>query len=142
MVISRCDVRPSSTSNCSEEASACNHLWQRRVWPRSEDIPKEDKGEPRARGNGNEDLEDRTLRVAVSDGRRDGWEPFLRVTIIFILNNLGIVEPATHHQSPQERRVGHGCMSPGNPFAIKLGMLARTSWARQSCLRKRRHPRP
>jgi hypothetical protein len=35
------------------------------------------------------------------------------------------VEPATHYQSPQERRVGHGGMSPGNPFAIKLGMLAR-----------------
>jgi hypothetical protein len=49
----------------------------------------------------------------------------LRVAIIFILNDLGIVEPATHHQGPQERRVGHGCVSPGNPSAIKLGLLAR-----------------
>lgn len=36
----------------------------------------------RTGGQSDEEHEDRTLRVAVANGGRDGWEPFFRIALV------------------------------------------------------------
>ena len=112
MVLRRCHISPSTTCDCPEEARPCNNFGQSRVRLRSEDIPEEDEGESRAGSDGDEDLEDRALRIAVANCGRYGWEPFIRVAIVFVLHDLAVVKPASHYQSAQECTVRHGSMSP------------------------------
>ena len=91
MIISRCDVRPSSACKSPEKASAGDKLGQCRVRPSGQNIPEKDKGEARTGGYRNEDLENGALRVAVANGSGNGREPFVRKAVVFILHNLFVV---------------------------------------------------
>lgn len=120
MVIGRGDICPSTASQSAEDTDTSHDLWQRRVRSRSKDIPQEDEDEPRARGDGDKDLEEGAFGVSIANSCRYGGEPFIGVAIVFVLDNLVVVQGDTDNQRTEESRVGRASMSPGNPFAIDL----------------------
>lgn len=126
VIISRGNISPASTRECPEQAHTSNQLWQGGIGAGSQEVPKEDEGETRAGSNGNEDLEERAFRVAITDSGRHGREPFIRVAVVFVLDNLVEVQGHSHYQGTEEGRVGHCRMRPRDPFSIDLkdGQLA------------------
>lgn len=120
MVVGRCHIGPSSTSQSSENADSSNDLGKGRVGARSEDVPQEDKRESRAGGNGDEDLEEGPFGVTVTNGRGHGGEPFNWVAEVFVLDDLVVMQSHADNQRTDEGRVGEECVSPRDPFAVDL----------------------
>lgn len=120
MVIRRCNVCPTATGESPENANTSDNLRKRRIRPRSEDIPEEHQSEPGTRSDSDEDLEERTFGISIADGCRYGREPFVGVTVVFVLDNLPEMQTHSHNQGAEERGIREKCMSPRNPFAIEL----------------------
>lgn len=120
VVISGCHVGPSATGQCSEDTRASNDFGESGIWTSSENVPESDKEETRSRRKGDEKLEDRSLGVAVANGCGDGREPFLRVSIVFVLDNLVVVEGNADNEGSDEGRVCDDGMSPGDVCAGEL----------------------
>lgn len=68
MVIRRCNICPSTAGKSPKQSNTGNKLGERRVGAGSHEIPEEDEGESRAGRDGNEDLEERTLRIPIANG--------------------------------------------------------------------------
>lgn len=126
VVISRGNISPASARECPEQAHTSDQLWQGGVRAGSQEVPKEYEGETRTGSDGNEDLEKRAFRIAITDGGRHGREPFIRVAVMFVLDNLVEMQGHAHYQGTEEGRVGHSRMCPRDPFSIDLrdGQLA------------------
>lgn len=120
MVIRRCNVCPTTTGKSPENANTSDNLRKRRVRPRSEDIPEEHQSEPGAGSDSDEDLEERTFGISIANGCRYGREPFVGVTVMFVLDNLPEMQRHSHNQGAEERGIREKSMSPRNPFAIEL----------------------
>lgn len=120
MVIRRRNVCPTTTGERPEYSNTSDNLRKRRVRPRGEDIPEEHQSEPGTGSNGDEDLEEGTFGVSIADGRRYGREPFVGVTVVFVLDNFPEMQSHSHDQGAEERGIREKRMSPGNPFAVKL----------------------
>jgi hypothetical protein len=120
MVVGRCNVGPTSTSQSTEDTHAGNELGQSRIGTRREDVPQEDKGETRSGGNGDEDLEERPFGIAITNGRGHGGEPFVGVAVVFVLDDFVVVQSNADNQRADECCVGEEGVRPSNPFAIDL----------------------
>lgn len=97
MIICGSDIGPPSASKCSEYTHTGYDGWQVGVRSSRQEVPQGAQCEPRSRRDCNEHHEDGSLGVSIANGRRHGREPFLRVSIVFVLHNLVIVKPASHH---------------------------------------------
>ena len=80
MVVGRGDVDPAAAKHGPDEADS-GYERGRRARLRGEEVPEADQCEARAGGNGDEELEEGALGVAVADGRGHGREPFMRVAL-------------------------------------------------------------
>lgn len=118
MVIRRGDIGPPTTSKRPKHPNTRNDLRQRRVRPGSQDIPKEDKRESRTGRNGNEDLEEGTFGVSITNGCGYGREPFVGVAVVFILDDFMEMQVHAHDQGAEEGGVCEECMGPSHPFSI------------------------
>jgi hypothetical protein len=120
VIIGRCHIGPTAASQGAEDAYTCNELGQGRVWTRSEHVPQKDKGEAGTGCNGNEDLEERPFGISVTDGRRYRGKPFDGVAVVFILDNLVVMQRNADNQRAEEGSIGENSVSPSNPFSIDL----------------------
>ena len=112
VVIGRGHVCPSSASQGSEEASSSNDGWKVGVGSLGKEIPESNECKSRPRCDGNENHEDRSFRVAVANGRGDRRKPLLWVAVVLILNNLGIMQPASNNQCTEERTICDSSVCP------------------------------
>lgn len=125
MVIGRGHVCPTTTGESSEEAHAGDHFGQSVVWSCRKNIPKKDQGKPGTGSDGNEHLEDRSLRIPIANRRRNGGEPFFWIAVILVLDNLVEMQAQAHDQCAKECRCCKDRMRPGYPFSIDLeGMVS------------------
>ena len=92
VIVRRGDVRPASTCDCSEQASASHDFREDRVWASGQEVPQKDQGKARTGSDRDKELEDRAFGVAVSNRRRNGRKPLVRVTVELVLDNFVIVE--------------------------------------------------
>lgn len=120
MIIGRGDIRPPSTGQSSDDASDCNNSRKTRVWFSGEQVEKTNEGKSRARSDGNEQHEEGTFRISIADGRGDGWEPFLWISIPLILNYLFVMKSAANKQGAEKGSIRNGGMTPRDEFSIKL----------------------
>lgn len=96
MVISRCYIGPTTTGECPKQSDTSNYLWQSRVGPRSKDIPEEHQSESRAGSDGDEDLEEGTFGVSITNGCGYGREPFIGVAVMFVLDDFREMQRHSH----------------------------------------------
>ncbi len=68
VVIRRRNICPTTAGKCPKQSNAGNKLGERRVGAGSHEIPEEDEGESRTGCDGDEDLEERTLRIPITNG--------------------------------------------------------------------------
>lgn len=68
MVIRRRNICPSTAGKCPKQSNTGNKLGERRVRAGSHEIPEEDEGESGSGRDSDEDLEERTLRIPVTNG--------------------------------------------------------------------------
>ncbi len=54
------------------------------------------------RSDRDEDLKERAFGVSITNGRRDRGEPFIWISVVFILHNLVVVEGNSNKESTQE----------------------------------------
>jgi len=81
VVVGGCDVGPSTTSESAKNADPSNKTWEGGVRSSGHKVPQSNKGESWSGCDGNEDLEDGSLGVAVANRGGDGWEPFIRIAL-------------------------------------------------------------
>lgn len=100
VIVAGGDVHPAATTECAQQAADSDERWQGapRVSRASDQIPKRHQSKARARGQGDEDVEEGALRVPVADRavfrlgvstargialgfhlRGHAWKPFLRI---------------------------------------------------------------
>lgn len=120
MVIGRCHVCPSSACKSPEQSCCCNDTWQAGVRSSCEEVEQPNQDKARPRGDGNEDHKDRSFRVSVADGGRDGGKPLFRIAIVFVLYNFVVMERDTDYESSNKRSICDDCMSPRNVFSVEL----------------------
>jgi hypothetical protein len=120
MVVGRCHIGPTSTSQSPEDAHSGNQLGKSRVWARSEDVPQKDEGESWTGSNGDKDLEEGSFGITIADSSGHGGKPFDGVAVMFILNNLVVMQSNADNQRAEERRVRENRMSPSYPFTVDL----------------------
>lgn len=102
MVVGGGDICPASTGQSAEDTDSGNNLRQGVVRTRTEDVPQEDEEEARTGSDSNEDHEERALRVTIANGGGHGREPFVGVSVVFILNDLMIMQRDTDNQGAEE----------------------------------------
>lgn len=120
VIICRCDICPSAASQGSEEAHEGDEGGELVAGPAREEIPKTDEGESRTcmhpsvtrewrmipgsrtSRNGNKYHKEGALGVAIANGGRHRREPFLRVAVKLILDDLVIVQVDANDQGAQE----------------------------------------
>lgn len=112
MIVSGSDIGPSSAGQGAEDTHASDDLRERRVRPRGKHVPQEDEGEARTGSDGDEDLEERAFGITVTDRRGDGGKPFVGIAVVFILNNLVVMQSATDNQRAEERGIREQSVSP------------------------------
>jgi hypothetical protein len=120
VVIRACNICPSSAGQCPENSHSCDEFWQAGIWSVGHAIEEEDQQEAWTGANGDEDLEDRALRVAIANGCADGGEPFDGVSKVFVLDNLGVMEGHADDQGAEEGRIGGDGVEVGDPLARYL----------------------
>lgn len=81
VVVGRRDVNPSTSKNGAEQSNTGNKLGTKSARASGQEVPEGDEGETGAGGDGDEDLKDGALRVAVANGGGNGGEPFVRVSL-------------------------------------------------------------
>ena len=81
VVIGGGHVSPTTAGECSEDADSSDEFGERSTWACGENVPQTDQEEARTGSDGNEDLEDGSLRVAITNSSRYGWEPFDWITL-------------------------------------------------------------
>lgn len=81
MIIGGGDVDPSSAKDGSNQTDGANKLWSKRAGLRGEQVPESDKGEAGASGDGDKELEEGTLGVAIANGGGYRREPLLGVAL-------------------------------------------------------------
>lgn len=92
VIIRARDICPASTRQGPEDAHAGHKFGQSRIRLVAHAVDQEDHDEARARADGDEELEDRSLGVAIANGRGYGGKPFDGVAEVLVLNNLFVVE--------------------------------------------------
>ena len=112
MIVGRRDIGPSATCQGSENAHTCNNLGQGRIRACGKDVPQENKSEARSGSDGDEDLEKRSLGISITDRGGDRWKPLIGVAVVFILDNLVIMQQAAHDQCTQECGIREDSMCP------------------------------
>lgn len=120
MIISRSHIGPTTTGKRPEDPDTSNQLGKIRVRPRSQNIPEEDQDKARTGGDSDEDLEERTLGVSIPNCRRHGGEPFIGVSVVFVLDDFPEMQGYAHDQGAEEGTVREERMGPGHPFPIEL----------------------
>lgn len=102
MVVGRGHIGPPSASQRAEDAPEGHKA--RQLGPRSarQQVPEADQGKARAGRNGDEELEDGSLRVPVAYRCGDGGEPLLRVAKPLVLDDLVVVEGQTDEEGAEE----------------------------------------
>lgn len=102
MVIRARNVRPSTTSECPEHAHAGNEFGQCAARPIGQAVKEEDQHKSRARTYSDEDLEDGSLWIAITNRGADGGKPFLRVAPVLVLHDLVVVKGNPNDQRANE----------------------------------------
>jgi hypothetical protein len=118
VIIRARNIRPPTTRQRPEDTNPRHEFRQSTVFPAAADaVPQEDQHEARAGADGDEDLEDGSFGVAVADGGADGGEPFGRVAVVFVLYDLGVVQPDADDEGAEEGEVGGDGVRVGDPVA-------------------------
>lgn len=102
VVIGGGDVGPAGASHGPEQSPEGDEAGHPCVLVSRQQVPEADEREPGAGGDGDEDLKSGSLGVSVADGGGDGWKPFLRVAIPFVLDNLVVVEGDADEEGAEE----------------------------------------
>jgi hypothetical protein len=92
VVIRARDVRPSTTSKRPEDTDSCDKLRQSATRAVCKAVEEEYQHEAGARTYCDENLEDRSFWVSVSNGGADRGKPFLRITPMLVLYDLVVVK--------------------------------------------------
>ena len=121
MVIGARNVCPPPTGQGSKDSHARHELRQSAAGTVAEAVEEEDQDEARARADGDEDLEDGALWVAVADGSAHGGEPFDGVAVVLVLHDFLVVERDANDESAEEGDVCRGGVRPRDPLAWDLG---------------------
>ena len=112
VVVGGGDIGPTSTGQSAEDTDTSNNLRQGVVRARTEDVPQENEKEARTGSDSNEDHEERALGVAIANGGGHGGEPFVGVAVVFILNNLMIMQRDADNQGAEKGGICKDRVSP------------------------------
>lgn len=112
MVVGRSDIGPASARQGPEDTNAGNNLRQGVVRARTEDVPQEDEEEARTGSDSDKDHEERALGVSIANRGGHGGEPFVGVAVVFILNDLVIMQRDTDNQRAEEGSVCEDSVRP------------------------------
>lgn len=120
MVVGARNVCPAAACQCPEHSHSCNELRKRATRAVAQTVEEEDQQESRARTDCDEDLEDRTFRIAIANGSADGRKPLDGIAEVLVLNDLVVVEGQTNNESPDESCVGGRCVEVRDPLTGHL----------------------
>lgn len=112
MIISGGDIGPSTTGQGAEDTHTSDNLRERRVGTRGKHVPQEDEGEARTGGDGDENLEERAFGIAITNRRGDRGKPFVGIAVVFILNDLVIMQRAANYQRAEKGGIREESVSP------------------------------
>jgi len=105
MVVGGGDIGPASAGQRPEDTDAGNNLRQGVVRTRTEDVPQENEEEARTGSDSNENHKERALRVSIANRGGHGGEPFVRVAVVFILNDFVVMQRDADNQRAEEGSV-------------------------------------
>lgn len=111
MVIGRGDIGEASACQGPKDSRCGNKLRQRLSATGREKIPQPHEGESWSGCYGNEEHEKGSFGIAIADRSGNGGEPFLRVAIEFILDDLVIMEREADDERTYKGDIGEDRMS-------------------------------
>ena len=120
VIIRACNVCPSTACQCPENTHSRNEFRQAAARRVGHAVEEEYQQEAWAGADSDEDLEDGTLRVAVSNGCADRGEPFDGVSEVLVLDNFRVMKGHADNQGAEEGRIGRDGVKVGDPLARYL----------------------
>lgn len=122
VIIRARDISPPTARQRPKDTNTGYDFRQGRARAIAHAVPEADEDEARPGADGNEDLKDGALGVAVSDCCAHGWEPFDWVGEVFVLDDFGIVEGTADDEGAEEGCVGGEGMGVSYKGAGYLGV--------------------